>query len=150
MANAQVGKHNQDLRERMEHATGSRWSAGTRDEAEEVSSTPERAVSEKGAASRRRRMSVEPLVGISTQVQQVRTLITQLAASLANVLVLGESGTGKELVARSIHRQSDRAHRPFVPVNCGAIPTDLLESELFGHEKGALPVRLRLARGASN
>ena len=71
------------------------------------------------------------------KVQQVRTLITQVAPSDANVLILGESGTGKELVARSIHRQSARAGKPFVPVNCGAIPADLLESELFGHEKGA-------------
>jgi len=89
------------------------------------------------APQRRRRTSIEPLVGISPQVQRVRTLISQVAPSDANVLILGESGTGKELVARSIHRESPRAARPFVPVNCGAIPADLLESELFGHEKGA-------------
>jgi sigma-54 dependent transcriptional regulator, flagellar regulatory protein len=86
---------------------------------------------------RRRRLAIESLVGISPQVQQVRTLIAQVAPAQANVLILGESGTGKELVARSIHRHSTRADRPFVPVNCGAIPADLLESELFGHEKGA-------------
>ncbi len=89
------------------------------------------------APVRRRRVCIESLVGISPQVQQVRTLISQVAPSEANVLVLGESGTGKELVARSIHRQSARAGKPFVPVNCGAIPAELLESELFGHEKGA-------------
>jgi sigma-54 specific flagellar transcriptional regulator A len=87
--------------------------------------------------NRRRRACIESLVGISPQVQQIRTLIAQVAPSEANVLVLGESGTGKELVALSIHRQSSRADRPFVPVNCGAIPAELLESELFGHEKGA-------------
>jgi sigma-54 specific flagellar transcriptional regulator A len=86
---------------------------------------------------RRRRLAIESLVGISAQVQQVRTLIAQVAPAQANVLILGESGTGKELVARSIHRHSTRVDRPFVPVNCGAIPADLLESELFGHEKGA-------------
>ena len=87
--------------------------------------------------ARRRRTCIESLVGISPQIGQVRTLITQVAATDANVLILGESGTGKELVARSIHRQSPRANKPFVPVNCGAIPGELLESELFGHEKGA-------------
>lgn len=86
---------------------------------------------------RRRRTSIEPIEGISTAIQQVRSLINQVSQADANVLILGESGTGKELVARSIHRQSNRSDKPFVPVNCGAIPTELLESELFGHEKGA-------------
>lgn len=77
------------------------------------------------------------LVGSSRKIQHVRKLIEQVADSEANVLVLGESGTGKEVVARNLHYHSARRERPFVPVNCGAIPGDLLESELFGHEKGA-------------
>ncbi|UCC56565.1 MAG: sigma-54-dependent Fis family transcriptional regulator [Gammaproteobacteria bacterium] len=77
------------------------------------------------------------LVGSSRKIQQVRKLIEQVADSEANVLILGESGTGKEVVARNLHYHSSRREHPFVPVNCGAIPGDLLESELFGHEKGA-------------
>lgn len=70
-------------------------------------------------------------------MNEVRTLVAKVAASEANVLILGETGTGKELVARSVHENSDRKNGPFVPINCGAIPAELLESELFGHEKGA-------------
>ncbi len=77
------------------------------------------------------------LVGNSRSISRVRKLIEQVADSDANVLILGESGTGKEVVARNLHYHSARRERPFVPVNCGAIPGDLLESELFGHEKGA-------------
>ena len=77
------------------------------------------------------------LVGSSRSVQKVRKMIEQVAGSDANVLVLGESGTGKEVVARNLHYHSSRREGPFVPVNCGAIPGDLLESELFGHKKGA-------------
>ena len=77
------------------------------------------------------------LVGSSRTIQHVRKLIEQVADSEANVLILGESGTGKEVVARNLHYHSARRDQPFVPVNCGAIPGDLLESELFGHEKGA-------------
>lgn len=77
------------------------------------------------------------LVGSSRAVQNVRKLIQQVADSDANVLILGESGTGKEVVARNLHYYSNRRDKPFVPVNCGAIPGDLLESELFGHQKGA-------------
>jgi sigma-54 specific flagellar transcriptional regulator A len=77
------------------------------------------------------------LVGSSRAIQHVRKLIEQVADSEANVLILGESGTGKEVVARNLHYHSARRDHPFVPVNCGAIPGDLLESELFGHEKGA-------------
>lgn len=77
------------------------------------------------------------LVGKSPAIHEVRRLIEQVADAEANVLILGESGTGKEVVARNLHYYSARKDQPFVPVNCGAIPPDLLESELFGHEKGA-------------
>ena len=77
------------------------------------------------------------LVGNSRGIRQVRKMIEQVASSDATALILGESGTGKEVVARNIHYYSSRRDKPFVPINCGAIPSDLLESELFGHEKGA-------------
>lgn len=77
------------------------------------------------------------LVGKSNQIQSVRHLIEQVAPTEANVLILGESGTGKEVIARNVHFLSNRTDSIFVPVNCGAIPGELLESELFGHEKGA-------------
>ena len=77
------------------------------------------------------------LTGTSPSIRGVRTLIEQVADFDTNVLITGQSGTGKELVARTIHELSNRSGKPFVPVNCGAIPPDLLESELFGHEKGA-------------
>ncbi len=77
------------------------------------------------------------LVGNSRSIQRVRKMIDQVAGTEATVLILGESGTGKEVVARNIHYYSNRRNKPFVPINCGAIPAELLESELFGHEKGA-------------
>ena len=87
--------------------------------------------------SRRKRQTLQSLEGSSAAINHIRSLIGKVAPTNASVLILGESGTGKELVARGIHRLSDRADKPFIPVNCGAIPKDLLESELFGHEKGA-------------
>jgi len=77
------------------------------------------------------------IIGKSTSLQVVLELIKKVSKTEANILVLGDSGTGKELVARSIHANSDRCHRPFVPVDCASLPENLLESELFGHEKGA-------------
>ncbi|UVE16380.1 sigma-54 dependent transcriptional regulator [Pseudomonas sp. LS44] len=77
------------------------------------------------------------LVGTSRAIGQVRQMMQQVADTEASVLILGESGTGKEVVARNLHYHSKRRDAPFVPVNCGAIPAELLESELFGHEKGA-------------
>ena len=77
------------------------------------------------------------LVGTSREIKDVRAMMMQVAENDVTVLIQGESGTGKEVVARNLHYHSDRKDGPFVPVNCGAIPEELLESELFGHEKGA-------------
>jgi len=87
------------------------------------------------------------LVGNSRSIRAVRKLIEQVAETDATVLILGESGTGKEVVARNIHYHSTRRDKPFVPVNCGAIPADLLESELFGHEKGAFTGAISARQG---
>ena len=87
------------------------------------------------------------LVGNSRAIRHVRKLIEQVAGSNANVLILGESGTGKEVVARNLHYNSVRRDKPFVPINCGAIPGDLLESELFGHEKGAFTGAITARQG---
>jgi transcriptional regulator with GAF, ATPase, and Fis domain len=77
------------------------------------------------------------LVGTSEPIRRVLDFVSKVADHNSTVLIQGESGTGKELVARMLHFNSVRKDRPFVPVNCGAIPENLLESELFGHEKGA-------------
>jgi DNA-binding NtrC family response regulator len=79
----------------------------------------------------------DAIVGESPAIRQVLELIEHVAATDATVLIRGESGTGKELIARAIHAQSRRRYFPIVPVNCGSLPVDLLESELFGHERGA-------------
>ena len=84
-----------------------------------------------------RRDGSPEIVGDSAQIHEVLTMIARVAASDSPVLIQGESGTGKELVARAIHLRSKRAGRPFVSVNCGALPDTLLETELFGHKKGA-------------
>src|SRR5438093_3136218 len=84
-----------------------------------------------------RRDGLPTIVGSSPEIRDVLAVIARVAVSDSPVLVQGESGTGKELVARSIHLQSPRAARPFVSINCGALPDTLLESELFGHKKGA-------------
>jgi len=77
------------------------------------------------------------IIGQHPLIQKIHALIKKVTATDATVLIMGESGTGKELVARAVHGQSPRADRPFIPVNCGAIPAELLESEIFGHERGA-------------
>jgi formate hydrogenlyase transcriptional activator len=79
----------------------------------------------------------EEIIGHSPALESVLLEVERVAPTDSTVLVLGETGTGKELIARAIHRISPRCQRPFVRLNCAAIPYDLLESELFGHEKGA-------------
>ncbi|CAH0525166.1 sigma-54 dependent transcriptional regulator [Vibrio hippocampi] len=98
-------------------------------------------------ANSRKNTLFRSLVGQSSGIQDVRHLIEQVCGSEANVLILGESGTGKEVVARNVHYHSSRRKGPFVPVNCGAIPADLLESELFGHEKGAFTGAITSRKG---
>jgi DNA-binding NtrC family response regulator len=103
-----------------------------------------------------RRFRVDEIVGQSSVMQSIFKQIQKVAASDASVLIMGESGTGKELVARAIHRNSKRASHPFVAVNCGALAEGVLESELFGHERGAFTGatkqrkgRFELARGGT-
>ena len=87
------------------------------------------------------------LLGESAAIRKAHQMIGKISSSSSTVLVLGESGTGKELAARSIHQSSDRSDRPFIAVNCAAIPETLLESELFGHEKGAFTGADRMRAG---
>jgi len=87
------------------------------------------------------------LVGVSNAIADVRSLVTKVAPTEATVLLQGESGTGKEVIARLVHDCSERADGPFIPVNCGAIPAELLESELFGHEKGAFTGAVAVRKG---
>jgi DNA-binding NtrC family response regulator len=94
-----------------------------------------------------KRFALPNIVGKSERMQKVLDLITQVAPSRATVLITGESGTGKELVAKTIHASSPRADRPFVPVNTGSMPVDLLESTLFGHVKGAFTSAIATKRG---
>ncbi len=96
----------------------------------------------------KRKYKFDNIVGDSEKMQEVFRLVEKIANTDSTVLVYGESGTGKELIARAIHFNSDRRERPLIPVNCGAIPEELLESELFGHEQGAFTgaTRTRIGR----
>jgi sigma-54 specific flagellar transcriptional regulator A len=87
------------------------------------------------------------LVGQSPAIDQVQRLIKKVAKTNASVMILGESGTGKELIARIVHQNSERSQAPFIPVNCAAIPMELFESELFGHEKGSFTGAHQMRKG---
>jgi len=93
------------------------------------------------------RYSFDKLVGPSPEMQRIFKLLSTVAPTQATVLIQGESGTGKELVARAIHYNSPRAKEPFIKVNCAALPEGLIESELFGHEKGAFTGAIKTTRG---
>lgn len=113
-------------------------------EAEPIEEQPTIAVP---AKVRRRVARVEEIVGVSEAISHVRELIDKVAPSDARVLITGANGTGKELVARWLHEKSRRAAAPFVEVNCAAIPSELIESELFGHEKGAFTSAVKQRKG---
>ncbi len=87
------------------------------------------------------------IIGQTDKINQIKELISKVAPSDARVLITGENGTGKELVARSIHENSNRKNMPFIEVNCAAIPSELIESELFGHEKGAFTSAVKEKKG---
>ncbi|WP_147821912.1 sigma-54 interaction domain-containing protein [Salidesulfovibrio onnuriiensis] len=101
-------------------------------------------------------LKLDGIIGSSPALAEVFRILEKVAPTESTVLVTGESGTGKELLVRALHRNSKRREKPFVPINCGAIPKELLESELFGHEKGAFthairsrPGRFELADGGT-
>ena len=97
--------------------------------------------------TKRTNCATQPIIGSSPAIEHVRRMISRVAPSDARVLVLGENGTGKELVARWLHLKSARSAAPFVEVNCAAIPAELIESELFGHEKGSFTSAIKQRKG---
>lgn len=97
--------------------------------------------------SRRTNCATQPIIGKLKAIEKVRSMIERVAPSNARVLILGENGTGKELVARWLHVKSARSEAPFVEVNCAAIPAELIESELFGHEKGSFTSAIKQRKG---
>ncbi len=120
------------------------------DSHDETDSAPAAPSAAQPAVVRRRRSSgfhTEPIIGSSAQIERVRQLIDKVAPCDARVLVTGENGTGKERVARWMHAKSRRVGAPFVEVNCAAIPSELIESELFGHERGAFTSAIKQRRG---
>ena len=100
-----------------------------------------------GRARRTRASSVQPIIGSSNAIGNVRQVVERIAAFDTRTLITGENGTGKELVPRWLHAKSRRASGPFVEVNCAAIPSELIESELFGHERGAFTSAIKQRKG---
>jgi DNA-binding NtrC family response regulator len=114
-----------------------------RDEEQEAESSRPAA----GRAPKKRALEMQHIIGCSPEIAHVKSIIDKVAPSDARVLITGENGTGKELVARWLHSLSNRAEGPFVEINCAAIPSKLIESELFGHEKGAFTSAIRQRKG---
>jgi DNA-binding NtrC family response regulator len=98
-------------------------------------------------APKKRATEIQEIIGNSPKISHVKKLIDKVGPSQARVLIMGENGTGKELVARWLHEKSHRTSGPFVEINCAAIPSELIESELFGHEKGAFTSAIRQRKG---
>ncbi|MFI3277265.1 MAG: sigma-54 dependent transcriptional regulator [Rikenellaceae bacterium] len=113
----------------------------------EVSVEESHAAPVKRTVRRSSSIEVEEMIGCSIPMVKLRNIMDKVAPSDARVMILGENGTGKEMVARWIHHKSQRASRPFVEINCAAIPSELIESELFGHEKGAFTSAIKMRRG---
>ncbi len=110
------------------------------------------AVEKKELVTQARQLKMEidrkyEIVGESERIRELRKMITRVAPTLSRVLIIGENGTGKELVARQIHQQSPRSYAPFIEVNCAAIPSELIESQLFGHEKGSFTSAIKQRKG---
>jgi len=116
--------------------------------AQEVANAIERGRLRKEVVALQARLGESSLLGSSPAMARLRETIAKVAPVQSSVLVLGESGTGKELVARELHRQSSRPTGPFVAINCAALPENLIESELFGHEKGAFTGAIATRQGA--
>lgn len=107
----------------------------------------EKALSPETSSKKNKEFFIPGIVSESAKMQEVVTIANKISSGNMTVLITGESGTGKEILARSIHKLSDRKENPFVPVNCGALPENLFESELFGHEKGAFTGALKTKPG---
>ncbi|AVQ86871.1 sigma-54-dependent Fis family transcriptional regulator [Plesiomonas shigelloides] len=108
---------------------------------------PNKKINDNQSKHRNRRELLRSLTGNSFAIKKLRQLIIKVAPTDSNVMIFGESGTGKEIVARNIHQYSDRHEKPFIAINCGAIPSELLESELFGYEKGAFTGAISSRKG---
>ncbi len=112
-----------------------------------VKNASERTVLVKDNKVLKKKVYGQQMIGSSPALQQIRDMITKVAPTDARVLITGANGTGKELVARSLHQQSGRSAMPYIEVNCAAIPSELIESELFGHEKGSFTSAIKQHKG---
>ena len=112
-----------------------------------VKNASERTILVKDNKVLKKKVYGQQMVGSSAALQQIRDMVAKVAPTDARVLITGANGTGKELVARSLHQQSERSAMPYIEVNCAAIPSELIESELFGHEKGSFTSAIKQHKG---